>query len=378
MNSKKYNNTKLILSVGKGFLTFILLLLFVLTGLSKELVFLISNYFQNEYLILLIFTVSAGIIFSIIFFPLNFYSEYILEHKYNLSNQNVLKWFLENAKSTLVAAVIGIPLLILFYYLLITYENLWWLPFAITLFIVSVVLARIVPVFILPLFYKIIPYENELLKERIKILSENAGIKLENIYSFDMSKNTKKANAAFTGIGKSKRIILGDTLIENYSDDEIESVIAHELGHYKHKHITKNIIQGTVNSFLTLFLIAYFYQISIGWFGFESITEIAALPLLTLWGMLIGLIQTPISSFISRKYEYEADRYAVSVTGTSEHLIASLNKLTDQNLGDKNPHPFVEWYFYSHPSVEKRVNSMLEFEKSIKNNLVESGGVLSN
>lgn len=378
MNSKKYNNTKLILGIGKGFLTFLLILLFVSTGLSEKLVNIISQNFQNDYLILIIYTVVAGVVFSIIFFPLNFYSSYILEHKYELSNQKILGWFIEGAKGILISSIIGIPLLVLFYYLLKTFDSLWWLPFAIALFFVSVFLARIVPVFILPLFYKIIPYEDEELKERITKLSEDAGIKLENIYTFNMSKNTKKANAAFTGIGKSKRIILGDTLIENYSKDEIESVIAHELGHYKHKHITKNIIQGTVNSFLTLFLIAYLYQISISWFGFESITEIAALPLLTLWGMIIGLIQTPISSFISRKYEYEADRYAVSVIGTSEYLISSLNKLTDQNLGDKNPHPFVEWYFYSHPSVAKRVNAMLEFEKNIKNNFIESSGALSN
>lgn len=367
MNSKKYNNTKLIIGIVKGVLTFLFLFFFVSSGLSSELVNYVKNISQNEYLILIIYTGIAGISFSIIFFPMNFYSEYILEHKYNLSNQTIFNWFWENSKGVLISTLIGVPLLLIFYYLLITFESLWWLPFAITLFVVSVVLARIVPVFILPLFYKIIPYENEKLKEKISKLAENAGIKLENIYSFNMSKNTKKANAAFTGIGKSKRIILGDTLIENYSDEEIEAVIAHELGHYKHKHITKNIIFGTVNSFLTLFLIAYLYELSITWFDFSSITDIAALPLLTLWGMLIGLIQTPISSYLSRKYEYEADSYAVQVTGTSNNLISSLEKLTEQNLGDKEPHPLVEWFFYSHPSIKKRINSMKEYEK---NNLI--------
>lgn len=367
MNSKKYNNTKLIIGIVKGVLTFLFLFFFVSSGLSSELVNYVKNISQNEYLILIIYTGIAGISFSIIFFPMNFYSEYILEHKYNLSNQTIFNWFWENSKGVLISTLIGVPLLLLFYYLLKTFEGLWWLPFAITLFVVSVVLARIVPVFILPLFYKIIPYENEKLKEKISKLAENAGIKLENIYSFNMSKNTKKANAAFTGIGKSKRIILGDTLIENYSDEEIEAVIAHELGHYKHKHITKNIIFGTVNSFLTLFLIAYLYELSITWFDFSSITDIAALPLLTLWGMLIGLIQTPISSYLSRKYEYEADSYAVQVTGTSNNLISSLEKLTEQNLGDKEPHPLVEWFFYSHPSIKKRINSMKEYEK---NNLI--------
>ena len=136
------------------------------------------------------------------------------------------------------------------------------------MFIVSVVLAQIVPVIILPLFYKITPLDNEVLKERILVLSKDAGLKVDNVYKFDMSKNTKKANAAFAGLGKTKRILLGDTLLDNYSDDEIETVIAHELGHYKKKHIIKNIFVGTVSSFLMFFLIAqlHFYSLSI--FGF--------------------------------------------------------------------------------------------------------------
>src|SRR5690606_29345859 len=147
----------------------------------------------------------------------------------------------------------------------------------------------------------------------------------------------------------------GDTLLENYSNDEIETVIAHELGHYKKKHIIKNIIIGTASSFLTLFLISYLYSISIGWFEFNSIKQISALPLLSLWGMLIGLIQSPLSNMLSRKYEYEADRYAVESTGKPEAFKSTLQKLTEQNLGDKDPHPFVEWFFYSHPSIKNRI-----------------------
>jgi STE24 endopeptidase len=176
-----------------------------------------------------------------------------------------------------------------------------------------------------------------------------------------MSKNTKKANAAFTGIGKSKRILLGDTLLEKYTDDEIETVIAHELGHYKRKHIIKNIVIGTVSSFLTLFLISYFYQLSLKWFGFEAITKIAALPLLSLWMMVIGLIQTPLSNLLSRKFEYEADEYAITSSGKPDAFKATLEKLTEQNLGDKEPHPFVEWYFYSHPSIKNRLNAIDNF-----------------
>jgi STE24 endopeptidase len=176
-----------------------------------------------------------------------------------------------------------------------------------------------------------------------------------------MSKNTKKANAAFTGLGKSKRILLGDTLMDNYSHDEIETVVAHELGHYKRNHIVKNIIIGTAASFGTLFLIAYLYSLSIGWFGFTRLQEIAALPILSVWAMLIGLIETPLTNILSRKFEYEADQYAVSVTGKPSAFMATLNKLTEQNLADKDPHPLVEWFFYSHPSISNRVNAVRRY-----------------
>jgi len=233
---------------------------------------------------------------------------------------------------------------------------------------VSVVLSQIFPVLIFPIFYKITPIQDENLKERISKLANNAKLKVENVYKFDMSKNTKKANAAFTGLGKTKRIILGDTLLESYSTEEIETVIAHEIGHFKKKHIVKNIIIGTASSFLTLFIIALLYQNSISWFGFDSITQVSALPLLALWSMLIGIIQSPLGNVLSRKFEYEADEYAVIETKNPLAFKNTLEKLTDQNLGDKEPHPFVEWFFYSHPSIKNRINAINNFAE--KNNLL--------
>ncbi len=364
MDSKKYNNTKLTISILNGVLTFLLLLLFVTSGYSSKLVNYISSYTSNNYIILIAYTIVISILFSVIFFPLNFYSEFVLEHKYNLSNQTFVQWIWENIKETLVGGAIGLPLLIAFYYVLVTFSNLWWLPFAILLFFVTVVLAKIVPVLILPLFYKVTPIENKDLKDRILKLSENVNMRVENIFQFDMSKNTKKANAAFTGLGKTKKIILGDTLIDEFDNDEIETVIAHEMGHYKHKHIIKNLIIGTVTSFVTLYLLAFLYSHSLGWFGFESIKEIAALPILALWGMLLGIIQTPLTNILSRKYEYQADEYAVKTTNKAEVFINTLEKLNKQNLGDEEPHPFVEWFFHSHPSVKRRVAFIKSISKS--------------
>jgi len=368
MDAKKYNNIKLGIGIGKAVISFLLILLFVWLGYSIKLENFTALYVEDKYLIFLLFTFLIGIVASILFAPINFYTGFYLEHKYKLSNQTFPKWVWENFKGSLVSLVIGVPIMLLFYYTMNQFGSLWWLPFAIIMFFVSVVLSQIFPVLILPLFHKITPFDNEELKNKIDKLAHDAGIKVENIYRFDMSKNTKKANAALTGLGKTKRIILGDTLIDNYSNEEIETVIAHELGHYKRKHIVKNILIGTASSFLTLFLISFFYESSLQIFGFNSISQIAALPLLALWSMLIGLIQTPIGNILSRKYEFEADEYAVKETSLPQQFVQTLEKITDQNLGDKEPHPFVEWFFYSHPSINNRVNAIKNFAEA--NNII--------
>ena len=367
-NAKKYNNIKLAIGIGEGIISFILMLLFVWLGYSLKLENFLSHYISNAYLLFISFLFVIGIVGSILSFPISYYTGFFLEHKYNLSNQTFWKWILENLKGLLVSLVIGIPILLTFYFSLNYFGTIWWLPFAIIMFFISVVLSQIFPVLIFPIFYKVTPIEDENLRERITNLAKKAKLKVENVYKFNMSKNTKKANAAFTGLGKTKRIILGDTLLSNYSIEEIETVIAHELGHYKKKHIVKNILIGTASSFLTLFIIAFLYQNSLSWFGFESIKQVSALPLLALWSMLIGIIQSPLGNILSRKFEYEADEYAVIETKNPLAFKNTLEKLTDQNLGDKDPHPFVEWFFYSHPSIKNRINAIHKFAE--KNNLI--------
>ena len=368
-DAKKYNNLKLAIGIGEGIVSFILMLLFVGLGYSLKLETYLSDFIQNSYLLFISFILVVGFIGSVLSFPITYYSGFYLEHKYNLSNQTFLKWIWEGLKGLLVSLVIGIPILLIFYFSLNYFGDIWWLPFAIIMFFISVVLSQIFPILIFPIFYKITPIEDESLKEKITKLASDANLKVENVYKFNMSKNTKKANAAFTGLGKTKRIILGDTLLESYNTEEIETVIAHELGHYKKKHILKNILIGTLSSFLTLFLIAFLYKNSLSWFDFSNITQVAAIPLLALWSMLIGIIQTPLGNILSRKFEYEADEYAVSETKNPIAFKNTLKKLTEQNLGDKEPHPFVEWFFYSHPSIKNRINAIDKYAKEHNLNL---------
>lgn len=368
MDSKRYNNIKLALGIIQGVLTFCLLFIFVYSGLSTKTEQYLSEFITNEYLLFLIFVIAVSLAFSIIFFPLSYYLGFYLEHKYNLSNQTFWNWIWEGIKGVLVSFAVGIPVLIFFFYIIKTYNELWWLPLAVGLFFFSVILAKIVPIIILPIFYKVVPLENEGLKNKIKSLAEQAGMKVQNIYSFNMSKNTKKANAAFTGLGSTKRILLGDTLVKNYSDDEVETIVAHELGHYKKKHIPINLLYSTIMSFVALYLISVLYKTSLPWFGFNNISQISAFPIILLWAMMIGLVFTPLSNLISRKFEYEADQYAVQSTRKKNEFVSVLEKLTEQNLGDKSPHPFVEWFFYSHPSIKRRIAAIEKYslEKHVK------------
>ncbi len=359
--AKKYSKTHQILSVTGTVIFFAILLILIFTGLSKKIEAVAFGYTSNNYSALLIFLFIIGFFEGIINFPLNFYSGYILEHKYDLSNQTLSKYFIEKLKGFALGMVLGIPLILAFYYILSTFGEYWWLVLGVFMFFFSIIIGRLAPTLIMPLFYKFKPIEDESLRDKILELCKKTGIKIQGIFTFDMSKNTKKANAAFTGIGKSKRIILGDTLINSFSENEIETVFAHEAGHYKKKHIVKMMITSTILTFAGLFITAKLYEASLSYFGFTGISEISALPLLFLYLSLYGLITTPISNIQSRKYEWEADTFALETTKEKESFISAMEKLADQNLADKSPNKIIEFLFHSHPSLEKRIQFAKDF-----------------
>ncbi len=354
---KKYNRIKLVLSLANTIFSFGLILILLFFNLTKEIEAISFYYTLNHYAALIIFIGITGFISSVVSFPFSFYSGFILEHKYNLCNQTFFQWLWESVKGLLVSSVIGIPLIVIFYFLLLTYESNWWLPVGLTMFVVSVVLSRIAPILILPLFYKLTPLADSPLKEKILSLTKTTSMHVEGIYSFNLSKTTKKANAAFTGIGKSKRILLGDTLMENFTEEEIETVFAHELGHYSHGHIKKNIFIGTISIFIGLYCTSLAYSASLLWFGFSSSTQLAALPLLMLWLGIYSLVTSPLGNILSRKYEFEADAYAVQQTNNKTAFVSTMKKLAAMNMADTAPHPIIEFLFYSHPSIEKRIRA---------------------
>lgn len=354
--AKRYNTIRLVLSLSLTALGWVFLLLIVTTGFSVIVERWAYSIFSSSYLALLIFGAVIGIMTLVLFFPLSFYTGYVLEHRYGLSTQSVTSYLWERIKGILVAVVIGIPLFFVFYFFLNTYENYWWIPVGLFAFFFSVILGKLAPVLIFPLFYRFVPLENEEIADRVRQRCESVGMKVEGVFQFDLSKTTRKANAAFTGIGKSKRILLGDNLVDNFPVEEIDAVVAHELGHFKKKHLWKMMGVAGALTFLGLYIVSVVYSEWSAEMGFESITRLAALPLLGLLLGIYGFVTGPVQNAISRHHERVADHFSREMLGGNEEpLVAALERLADMNLSDRSPHPIVEFLFHSHPSVKHRI-----------------------
>jgi len=359
---KLYNKIKLRLTIFSLTLDIIMIGLIAFSGISSFLMGHISPVSANEYMQFIMFITVLGLSASALTLPIDFYSGYILEHRFELSNQTIGKWIVEKLKGSAVSLTIGLPVALAFYFFLRASGDYWWIWFSTFIFFTSVFLARIAPIVIFPIFYKFRDLENDEIKEKITGLLEKHDINIKGIFSFNMSKDTKKANAGFTGIGKSKRIILSDTLIQDFTADEIAVIFAHEMGHYSHRHILKNLVQSTVIIFTSFYLCGTAYEMTLNKMGFTAVHDIAAIPILFFFLTIFGLVTMPFTNMISRRYEVQADAYAIDATGDRESFISSMEKLAEINLADRDPHPMNEFFFYSHPSIKKRV----EFAKSYK------------
>ncbi|MBD3225712.1 MAG: M48 family metalloprotease [Caldithrix sp.] len=362
--AKQYETIKIIIKVSETVLSFIILFGFVMSAGSAQLRDWVQGVFINPYMQLLLFSAIIGGFFFLITFPLSFVSGYLLEHRYQLSNQKLVGWLWEKVKSMVVGLILFVPILLIFYYLLRTFPDLWWLLLGGILFVFSLAIGRIAPQVIFPLFYKFDSLEDDTIQDKMHRLARKGNFALEGVYRFNMSKTTKKANAAFTGLGKSKRIIIGDTLLDSFSPDEIETVLAHEVGHFVHKHIWISLIVSTIITFLSLFAAHVVYQELIGQFNFNGTADLAALPLLSIIMSILALITTPLTNLLSRKHEWQADRYALEHSTAPQAFPQALKKLSDINLADQKPHPLVEFLFHSHPAIQKRIDVA---EQNLKN-----------
>lgn len=356
-SAKQYNRLKIRIAVVDLAISSVFISLLAFSGASRLLVGLLQPCAGNDYLLFMYFIGAIALFAALAGLPLDFYLSYLVERRFGLSRQSLPAWLLERAKSAILSVALGIPVALAFYYFIQLSDEWWWLYFGSLIFLLTVLLARLAPVLIYPLFYRFTPLQDQALRERLSRLLEAYGIGFRGIFSFNMSKNSLKANAGFTGIGRSRRIILSDTLLERFTHDEIAVVFAHEMGHYLGRHIAKNIIMSGALILTAFFLCGRLYSWSISALGYSSLQEIAALPVLFFYLSLFGLVLMPSTNALSRHHEREADRFAIESTGEAQTFIAAMEKLASMNLSDREPHPLVEFFFYSHPSIRKRIEA---------------------
>jgi STE24 endopeptidase len=264
----------------------------------------------------------------------------------------------DETKGFLVSAVLAAMVAEVVYFIIRQFPQYWWLLAWAVVLGMFVLLAQLAPVVLLPLFYKFEPLENEELKARLVRLGESAGTRVRGVYKWKLSEKSKKANAALTGLGATRRIILADTLLDNYSPDEIEAVLAHELGHHVHRHILKSIAVQAGITFAGFWMASLVLQYAVERLQmFETLSDFANLPLLVLVSTVLSFLLMPALNAYSRYNERQADRYAFRSIAAIDPFLSAMNKLADQNLAERSPSKFVEWFFHSHPAISRRVQA---------------------
>ena len=322
------------------------------------------TFTRNDWLLVAAFGAIFYLSFAVLELPLEYYSGFVLPHRYDQSTETLGGWAKDQLLGLLLTAVIGLPVLEGVYWLLRVTGPLWWLWAAAGYVFLAVSLSSLAPVIILPLFNKYAPLgeEHAELVARLTALAGRAGTKVNGVFRFDMSKRTKAANAALTGLGNTRRIILGDTLLDEFTTDEVETVIAHELGHHVHRDIPMGIFLSAVVALASLYLASLALNRGAAAFDFSGPADIAALPLFALTLGLFGLITLPLNNAFSRWREARADRYALEATHNPQAFANAMTRLANQNLAEADPEPWVVFLLYSHPPIRDRVAMAAKFQ----------------
>lgn len=355
VEAKRYSALKYSLTLLDTAYLITFLFVFAGLGFSRNLSDLLKELLPNRISLISVYILIASIVYYVLSFPITFYRSYRLEHKFSLSDQKISDWFLDQLKSGVISYIIALILIGAFYYILGRFASNWWLPISLAWIFFSLIFAKLTPTLIIPIFFKYKKLSDETLRQRILNLADKMKVRILDCFEIDLSKKTLKANAAFVGVGKSRRVILADTLKDKYSYDEIEVILAHEFAHYKLKHLLKLIAVNSCVTLICFYLIfkSSFYALKL--FGFSSLDDIAFLPVILIYFVLFGIIMQPIECLISRKLETNADRLALEVTGLKDAFISMMSKLSEQNLADKSPHPIIKFFFFDHPPVDERI-----------------------
>jgi STE24 endopeptidase len=310
------------------------------------------------------YVVAVALLHEIIQLPIAYYRGVTLERRYGLSTQTTIRWWSDHAKAGAIALTLTVGAAILVRALLLWDPERWWIAAAASFALVLVLLAQLAPVVLMPLFYEIKPLEREELARRLTALASRAGARVLGVFEWRLSDRTRKANAALAGLGRTRRILLSDTLLTDYSEDEIEVILAHELSHHVHRDIWSAIALDTA-LIATGFLAAdWLLGVLAGAAGLEGKTDLAGLPLLVLAGAAVSLALMPVANAVSRAHERRADRYALELTANAAAFTSAMKRLGAQNLAEEKPSRLVEVLFYTHPPLAARLQAAKDFARS--------------
>jgi STE24 endopeptidase len=294
--------------------------------------------------------------------PLAFLGGYRVERRYGLSAEPTAAWLRSQLKSVALGLVLSAGAASVVYACIRWSPERWWLPAGLLFAAASVGLTNLAPVLVLPLFYSVRPLSRESLRQRLLRLAERGGARVLGAYEWGLGGKTRKANAALAGLGATRRILVSDTMLLEYSEEEIEVVLAHEIAHHVHGDIWKGLLLESALALAGFYMAARVLQGVGGAVGLEGPSDLAGMPLLVLAAGIVSLAVLPLSRAISRRWERGADRFALELTRNPAAFISALRRLGAQNLAEERPSALVRWLFYSHPPIDERIAAAQAFE----------------
>jgi STE24 endopeptidase len=353
--ARRYNSIRRWLGIADFVVGLFFMIILLTTGWSgwlRDLAYLWG--FQNYTLALFLYLLLLLTIGKALGAGLDYYG-FRLEREFQLSNQRLRAWIWDEVKGFLVGLILAAIVVELLYFTIRQSPQHWWLMMWALFMGLFIMLAQLAPVILFPIFYKFEPLDNDDLRSRLVRLSERAGTRVRGVYRWRLSEKSKKANAALTGLGNTRRIILADTLLDNYAPEEIEAVLAHELGHHVHRHILKSILVQAAITVAGFWAANWVLHYAVDQHLFEELSDFANLPLLVLVSAVLSVLLMPAMNAYSRFNERQADRYAFESIASLEPFISAMNKLAKQNLAERTPSKWIEVLFHSHPAISKRV-----------------------
>ena len=353
VKAKTYENEKRKIGIVGSLLSLVFILLFYFSGLSDYL----ANINLSFIYVFLIYVTIFLVLSTIIGLPLGYYSSYVHEHKWGFSNYTNKTWLLDQLKSFAVSLILLPILLGLFFWVLWKFPDAWWLVAATVTTLVSIIFVTLFPVVILPIFNKYDRIEDEKLTNQLSDILHKAGLKPSGFFRQDMSRQTKKENAFLAGMGKTRRVVIADNLLENMSLSEIKSVIAHEVGHYHFSHLPKNILIGTIQQLIIFYLLNIIMKILYPEFLTSNTNNLSLFPMFSLiMSLLSSLLFGPLNNMISRYFERQADRTSLELYPDKDSFQKAMAGLANRNLSNAYPEWWVKLLYYSHPPIGERLS----------------------